>query len=354
MLTRRSNAIAVYAGAVSRLVLLSFWMLAAVAHAEPMPVRGVTLAHLHRGEVGYGSDAARRQLDAIKDLGGNWITVTDFIYMPDVRQPTLRWGRDRSLTDDGLAQTIRDAKSRGINVLMKPHVWSNQFWNGDEWHGTIAMTNEADWHTFFQRYGDFMVQQAQLGQAAGADAFSIGVEMKATTHRADDWRRLIARIREVFDGQITYSANSDEYRNVTWWDALDCIGITAYFPLVREGKPTEEGIRQGWRRVMADLEPFAQEAGLPVCFTELGFSRSSNAAAAPWEHHELDPDPQLQAMLYRVALEEIGRSDAVVGVFLWKWFTADADVAGRMERGDVFGLQNRPLALESIRNAWAD
>lgn len=319
-----------------------------------MPVRGVTFAHLHNRQVGYGSDAARRQLDAIGELGGNWITVTDFVYMPNVNRPELRWGGDRSLTRDGLATTIRDAKARGLKVLSKPHVWSNQFWNGDEWHGTIAMTSDADWQRFFDRYGDFLVEQATLAHEAGADAFCVGVEMKATNHREAEWRAVIARVREVFSGELTYSANSDEWQDVAWWDALDCIGITAYFSLVDQGPVTDAALRQAWRAVMDDLEPFAREQGLPVCFTELGYSRSSKAAAAPWEHHEVDPDPELQARLYRVALEEVERSDVVIGVFLWKWFTGDADVAARMERGDVFGLQNRPLALDAIRNAWSE
>jgi hypothetical protein len=329
-------------------------LIASISKAQVEPIRGMTFAHLHRGSVGYGSDAARGQLDELAKLGANWITVTDFVYMPDVNQPDLRWGGDRSLTSEGLSRTIRDAKARGLNVLMKPHVWSNQFWNGDEWHGTIAMTSEADWQRFFQRYGDFLVEQATLAQAAGADAFSVGVEMKMTSGRDEDWRQVVARVRKVFSGAITYSANSDEYADVTWWDAVDCIGITAYFPLVTGGVPTEAAVREAWRSIINDLDAYSAKVGRPICLTELGFSRSSRAAQAPWEHHEVDPDPGLQAMLYRVALEELAKSDAVVGVFLWKWFTADAEVAARMERSDVFGLQNRPLALQEIRKLWQE
>ena len=329
---------------------------AGVAPAEPgeMPVRGVTLAHLHRGEVGYGSDAARRQLDEIARLGGNWVALTDFAYMPDVRRPELRWGGDRSLTDAGLARTARDARERGIKVLFKPHIWSRQFWDGGEWHGTIEMQNEADWRGFFQRYGDYIVEQAKLAEAVGAEALCVGVEMKAANHREADWRNLIKRVREVYNGTLTYSANSDEWRDVAWWDALDCVGITAYFPLTAEGvEPTEPLVRAAWRGILAEIRPFAEDLDMPVCFTELGFSRSSRAGNAPWEHHEIDPDPARQAMLYRVSLDEIARGGVVEGVFLWKWFTGDADVAARMERNDVFGLQNRPQALAAIRGAWA-
>ncbi len=338
------------------LIVLLALVTSSAGATEKLPVRGVTLAHLHRGDVGYGSDASRRQLDELAALGVNWVALTDFAYMPDVRQPGLRWGRDRSLSDAGLRRTIADAHERGLKVMLKPHIWSNQFWQGNEWHGTIEMQSDADWQSFFSSYGDFIVEQATLASDTGADALCIGVEMKLVSPRSDDWRKLVARVREVYDGTLTYSANSDEWDSIDWWDAVDCIGITAYFPLADDehAAPTEAQVREVWTGIFDRMRPFAARFDRPVCFTELGFSASRRAAVAPWEHHEVDPDPALQAMLYRVSVDEISRSNVVSGVFLWKWFTADADVAARMERGDVFGLQNRPLTLDVLRERWSD
>lgn len=49
-------------------------------------------------------------------------------------------------------------------------------------------------------------------------------------------RRLIRQIRRVYHGPLTYAANwSGEYKQIRFWDALDYVGIQAYFPL-RHGR----------------------------------------------------------------------------------------------------------------------
>ena len=319
--------------------------------AEPrLEIRGVTLASAgyRRGGGGYGSEMCADELDELAALGCNWVALTEHVYMESVRSPEVRWREGRG---ENLIKTVADAHARGIKVLFKPHVWSRDFGRG-EWHGTVEMQSEADWAAFFQNYGDYVVAHAELAQAAGADAFCIGNELKATTHREAEWRALIARVRAVYGGAITYSTCADSYRDVAWWDAVDCVGITAYYGVADVDHPAEEQVRAGWRKVYADLIPFAESVGRPVVFTELGYSVSAHAARAPWEYDVRDENPQLQAMLYRVALEEAARSGVVEGVLLWKWFTLPAAVAERAERHDAFGLQWRPLALAAIREAF--
>lgn len=205
------------------MVFVATLALGAVAQsaAPPMEVRGVTLASLHRSNIGYGSESCREQLDVLADLGCNWVALCDFAWMQSVDDPAVRYRAGDSPEGD-LAQTIRDANARGIKVMVKPHIWSRDFGNGADWHGTIAMTNEADWATFFENYTTYIVAQAKIAQTAGADALCVGVEMKAASHREADWRKLISEVRKHFDGALTYGANTDEYQQVTWWDALDC------------------------------------------------------------------------------------------------------------------------------------
>ena len=64
-----------------------------IAHAGGH-VKGVSLAHAMRGG-GYGSDACCDQLKKIADLGGTWISVSDFGFMQSVTQPSVRHGRWR-------------------------------------------------------------------------------------------------------------------------------------------------------------------------------------------------------------------------------------------------------------------
>ena len=314
-----------------------------------LDIRGVTFAHLHRRGVGYGSEPARRELDRMAVLGVNWIALNDFAYMPDVTGPVVAFGRDRSMTRDDLRRQIADAHNRGIKVLLKPHIWASSFWDG-KWHGDIRMDDEAEWAAFFDNYTAYILDQAKLAAETGADGLSVGVEMKGASGREEDWRRLVAKVREVYDGPVTYSANSDEWPDVAWWDALDVVGITAYFPLAEGADPTDADLRAGWAGVYDRLDAFHAEVGLPIVFTELGYSASDTAAREPWRHDEQNPDTAFQARLYRVALEEAARRDYVAGVFLWKWFTADT--YARHEGGDVFVFQDRPETLAVLAKAF--
>ena len=238
-------------------------------------------------------------------------------------------------------------------MLLKPHIWSRQFHGGGEWHGTVAMTSEADWQAFFQNYGDYMVAHAELAQEIGVDALCIGTEMKATVHREAEWREVIRRVRAVYDGALTYSSTADGYEDVKFWDALDCVGITAYYALAGDDSASEAAIRRGWRNVYDKLVPFAERVGRPICFTELGYSASSKAAREPWAYEVEREDEALQARLYAIALDEARRSGVIEGALLWKWFTLSAEDAAQMERHDAFGLQWRPRALEAIEAAWS-
>ena len=337
------------------LIALSAVLPAGPAPAGPaadggLEVRGVNFAHLHRRGHGYGAEPARRELAAVAAIGGNWVALTDFAYMPDIHRPELRFGGDRTLGRDDLTRQVADAQAAGLKVMLKPHIWSRAFWGGDVWHGDVAMTTDADWRAFFDAYTAYLVQTAELAQETRADAVCVGVELQGTSGREDDWRAVIAAVRAVYDGPITYCAAFEEYDDIAWWDATDVAGISAYFKLADVESADAATLRAGWERVYAGLDAFHARTGKPVAFLELGYTAGATAAMEPWAHKADDPDAEYQARLYRVALEEAGKRDYLVGVFLWKWFTS-ADFA-RIEGHDPYIIQDRPAVLDAVEKAW--
>lgn len=321
-------------------------------------VRGVTVAHLHRDDVGYGSKACRDQLRKLADMGVTWVAFNDFAYMKDVDKPGISFGGDRSLRADNLRQAIQHAHAVGLKVLLKPHIWSWSFTNG-KWHGSIAMTREADWNQSFAGYGKYIQAQAAMASEENVEALSLGCELSGTTGREAQWRTLTADVRAIYSGTLTYAAHGQEFKEIRWWDAVDVIGVTAYFPLAdppAAGEPVtridEAAARAGWRRILEDLDAFSQQQGRPLCLLEVGYSQSNHAAIEPWSYEVHDPDPAYQAMLIRVALEEIAAAPHVVGTFLWKWFSADT--WQQHERREPFAFQDNPLAIEAIESVWRE
>ncbi len=43
-----------------------------------------------------------------------------------------------------MVKCIEDAHAVGLKVLVKPHIWSHQFWNNGKWHGDIKFKTETD------------------------------------------------------------------------------------------------------------------------------------------------------------------------------------------------------------------
>jgi hypothetical protein len=311
----------------------------------------VSLAHLHRGGVGYGSDDCRKQLQAIKDAGGNWIAINDFAYMPAVDRPQVRFGRDNTMREQNVVKCIEDAHALGLKVLVKPHIWSHEFHGNDKWHGDIAMTSEPDWDEWFRQYGEYVLFHARLAQRTKCEMLCIGVEYQGTSASQEArWRKLIAEVRNVYHGPITYAAAFGEWPHIKWWDAVDYIGIDAYFPVAKSRRASEDELRAGWTHVYGFLEPLAKQWNKPILFAELGYSASADAGLQPWAYEVTDPDPAYQALLYRVALEEAAKRQYIAGVFLWKWFTSDQ--FRKFEGRDPFAMQDREEVLAVLRAMW--
>lgn len=107
----------------------------------------------------------------------------------------------------------------------------------------------------------------------------------------EHWRRLVVEVREVFTGRLTYAANFDQYQQVGFWDALDVVGVNAYFPLrsdltETEGSEALEGtFVSSWRRTLAAFEELVERDGLhgrPFLFTEIGYTRRLGGTLEPW------------------------------------------------------------------------
>jgi hypothetical protein len=339
-------------GWIGLLIVLATAVAAAATSAPPVPfeVRGVNLTHLHRRGFGYGSEECRKQLKAIADLGANWVALNDFAYMDRVDRPAVRFDRDGSLTPADLDRCIRDAHAAGLKVMLKPHIWSREFWNGSKWHGDIKMTSEADWDTWFSQYTAYILYEAKMAAQTHAEALCVGVEYEGTSGQEARWRKLIATVRQAYPGIITYACAMGEWPHVKWLDALDCVGIDAYFPLTNKEDASEEDLRRGWAKIYHDLEPFIQKWGGQVCFTELGYSDSSKAGIEPWAYDVVKPNPAYQARLYKVAIEEAAKHPYAKGMFIWKWFTSDQ--FRKIEHRDPFAMQDRPAVLKVLRDAW--
>jgi len=266
--------------------------------------------------------------DPLVASGVTWISQTPFGWQEHAHDPDFRivtggfvyWGE----RDSGLIETARMAHERGIRVLLKPHLWLRDRSAG-QWTGSIAMESEDDWQRWFARYEEFIVHYAGLAEAGGMDALCIGTELEGTTGREADWRRVIAAVRRVYHGRITYAANwSGEFERVAFWDALDWIGVQAYFPLSSQAEASVDELVAGWQPHVMKIAAVQRRFGKPVVFTEVGYKASDRATVEPWLWRTDDRyNPQEQARAYEATFRVFWPRPWFAGMYWWKWFPGD-------------------------------
>lgn len=282
--------------------------------AGPPVFKGVTVSCQTWGREWQTPEMAQT-LDEIKSLGANSFAI----------HPYAR------ITEDGhvLFRTIDEnrhitvpldwARERGLSVMMIPHIayWGTKFL----WRGEITFESAAEWDNFFNDYETWIVEMAIIAQAHRVDLFCVGLEFTYAEKFPERWLKIIAAVRAVYYGKLTYGGNWNEFETVKFWDALDYIGVLAYFPLTKTPNPTKQEIAEAWEKRCAELERFAKRKGKQMIFVELGYNESAKAAAEPWNFKTGGENAvEIQARCMDVALALPEKHPFLAGVFLWKWF----------------------------------
>jgi hypothetical protein len=314
--------------------------------------RGVNHAHIHRGDRGYGSPVSAKELAELKTIGVTHIAITPFGYQRGFDADTIALGnRDRSLTDEHLLAEVRHAHALGMAVTLKPHIWSNDFGRGDQWHGTIDQTTPQTHARWWSDYRQLALHYARLAQQGGIEQYCIGTELvKMTTQYPQEWRELIADIRKVYDGRLTYAAHwYEEWQQIAFWDALDSIGIAAYFPLDAPVGADVDQLAQAWSPHKRQLEAMHQRTGLPIVFMEVGYRPVADCHMEPWRHGGGKVSEAAQARAFEAMFAALGGEPWWRGAYIWKTFT---DPTRSHSHADGPGFAFRGSPAQTVLRRW--
>jgi hypothetical protein len=242
-------------------------------------------------------------------------------------------------THERMRRVIQDAHARSLTVMLKPHLWIR----GGAWRAELAPA--AGWEAFFETYEPFLLDYARMAQETGVEVLVVGTELRSSLTQTDSWRRLISRVRAVYEGELVYAANWDASDDVPFWDALDYVGVQ-FYPSLADDEHTDEASMQA--RLSAALDPLdalSERVQRPVLITEVGYKSVAGCAVRPYEWTEHRPDAQVdpiaQATAYRVFFAGVAARPNIRGVYLWKWFT-DPDTGEEGPGG--FSPRGKPAA----------
>ena len=161
----------------------------------------------------------------------------------------------------------------------------------------------------------------------------LGCEMGTSERFATQWRNLIAEVRKVYTGPITYNANHGNEDKVTWWDAVDIIGMSGYYPVGADmNKPTDdpckvpndssvEGMKKRWKPIKQKLKYVSKKFDRPLFFIEIGVCTAKGNTSYPWQHPRKDAvyAGDEQARFYQAVMEAFWDEPWFFGFVWWDW-----------------------------------
>jgi len=210
----------------------------------------------------------------------NSLSIAFPVYTDGVRSNAVHAGQDTP-SDAALAALVGQARARGFTVMLRPLLDEASIL--PSWRGEIQPSSPAAW---FASYGALITSYARIAQRQGADSIGVGSELNSMESNVDGWRGLIAQVRQVFSGQITYSVNwgtnASDFRT-GFWSLLDFLSVDAYFPLDRT--PAVASVPQmtaDWQRWLGLLQGLDRPFGKPIVFTEVGVAPKTGAHLKPW------------------------------------------------------------------------
>jgi hypothetical protein len=250
---------------------------------------------------------------------------------------------DSTVDDDGVRHVVSLARKHGLKVLLKPHV--------DVVDGTDrAHIAPADRDAWFRSYRQFINHYAGLATELAVEQLAVGTELATLSDDRGRWLSVVTDVRSAYRGPLVYAANHDEYSTVAFWDAVDLVGIDAYWPLRVEPTADVAQLEHAFAAQRDDLAAFAARVGRRILFTEAGFASQRGAVTAPWSATvSRQPAQDEQAAAYQALLATFTGQAWWAGVFWWVWSVEDGRGAGQLTAIDH---SVRGKTAESVLRRW--
>ena len=317
-----------------RAALLSLLAAAALTQPAPAQIQFKGMSYTPWSENALLQPTSDQSIADMKVAGVNTVALNAWWFQDTISASVITPDFTRySASTESVVHAIREIHDQGMGVMLKPMVDCR---SGD-WRGAIQPS--AAW---FGGYGSFINGWADIAQAEGVEMLSVGCEFKAATGWTSSWRGVVDGVRARYSGPLLYSANHDEYRDVAWWDALDYIGIDAYFALTDQDDPTPAELAQAWQAESGAIQTWRAGQGYDqlVLFSEVGYRSVDGANRQPWDWAAGGTlDLQEQVDCYEALLETMWPQDWFGGPFWWNWET-DPDAGGPADID--FTPQNKP------------
>ncbi|UOQ85041.1 glycoside hydrolase family 113 [Gracilibacillus salinarum] len=216
---------------------------------------------------------------------------------------------EHMVTDHELEEMIDYARSLDLKIMIKPTVNpADGIWRAHINFFDIDVPCEPKWRDWFRSYTDYQLHYAKIAAKKNAEMFIVGCEMVQTERKEQEWRQLIREVRQAYKGLITYNTDKYQEANVSWWDEVDVISSSGYYPL------------GDWDNQLDRIEEIIKPFNKPFFFAEAGCPSRTGSANVP---NDWSMDGEInfeeQRAFYQDMFAKTAKRDWVLGFGLWDW-----------------------------------
>lgn len=313
----------------------------AIANAEAdTQQRGFALPTYQVG--GYDGRAVEQSLREITEVGATWVQLSPTWFQTD-RHSSEVVRTAETVSDAGLERAIKLAHQQGLKVFLKPHIDLPN--PGTDSRNNIVPNDRGAW---FTSYKAFITSYAAMAQRLGVEQFAVATELSSISDDRAAWLQVIQAVRDQYSGPLVYAAGRD-WASVAFWDAVDVIGIDAYWPLSSVSTTDVQALQRGWEFVLHEAAALSARYGRKILFTEAGYTSQQGTVTDPsnWRI-STTPNQAEQAAAYEALLATFSNQPWWAGVHWWVWIRPPYTVAQLLDYSP-----RGKLAEEVIRRWWA-
>lgn len=233
-------------------------------------------------------------------------------------------------TYEQLKAVVDLAAEYNMKVILKPTVdCRDGIWRGHIGFFDEDVPGEPTWSQWFASYSKYQMRYAEMAEKLGIEMLCVACEMVQAQKRSKEWRDLVKKIRSVYSGLITFNADKYQEDRVDFWDCLDVISSSGYYPV------------DNWDEQLDRIEKVVNKHKKPFFFIEAGCMSTKNAPLKPNSCSIFDEqkkelmssgmdaasaedallDFEGQADYYRVMFEKCEQREWMRGFGLWDWAT---------------------------------
>ncbi len=286
----------------------------------------------------YSSPHAEESMKLLAETNANYASIVFSITQMTKSSAEIFYDKTNPFmaSDDDIRYAIKLAQKNNLGVILKPTVnCADGQWRGDiDFKTMLGQPDYKSWQIWWENYTAAMVHYAKLAQDTNCQMFCIGCEMNNTETFETEWRNLIAQVRKNYKGPLTYNANHGREENLSWWDAVDMIGISAYYPVGTHNTQAAlaedmnnldkdsslKEMNKNWASIRDRLRQLALKWNKPILFIEIGVRSAKGSSAMPWEWYNDWPyDGKEQARYYQAAIENFWNEPWFAGYAWWAW-----------------------------------